>query len=60
MKENIYRIAALKRWAKVSKKKRFERMSIVAKAKQAQLTPQQKRKHALKMVKAREQKKTNE
>lgn len=46
-------LALKARWAKVSLKERSKRMSALAKKKQASLSPEEKRRHALKMVKGR-------
>lgn len=53
----IHSQASVKRWANVSKKKRFERMSAVAKAKNAKMTKEERKALALKMVRARQDKK---
>lgn len=46
-------IALRKRWANVSPEKRKEQMSALARRKQQLLTPQEKKKHAFTMVKAK-------
>lgn len=58
MDKTKYSVASKKRWAGVPKEKRVKIMRKLAKKRQAMLSPSQKRKNALRLVKARLLKKT--